>query len=158
MQRANVVPSWPLFLGISDLKPTLFCLQVDGFRRDTGLTRLYAMHDGCSPEPVRWINNIRDTLHYRSLLRWWFLRRAGSRGRAQAFVERLARYYCEQDESHPEEVYLSALVEIQSFTTGRITSDLASLTSYDCMNRGPIRRSRFPRLKRGPDGALELLP
>ena len=159
MQRANVVPSWVVFLGTSDdPKPTLFCLQVDGFRGDTGLTRLYVMHEGCRPEPLRWINNVRDTFHYRTLLRWWHLGRADRRGLAQAFVERLARYYCEEDESHPEEVYLSALVERQSFTTGRITSDLVSIAAYDCMTRGSARQSRFSKLKRSPDGALELLP
>ena len=73
-------------------------------------------------------------------------------------VERLARYYCEQDESQPEEVYLSAVVEHQSFTTGKITTDLASLVAYDCINRSWARRSHFSGVKRGRDGALELLP
>ena len=77
---------------------------------------------------------------------------------ADASVDRLARYYCEQDESHPEEVYLSAVVEHQSFTTGKITTDLASLVAYDCINRSWVRRSYFSEVKRGRDGALELPP
>lgn len=158
MQRANVVPSWVVFLGTEGPKPRLFCLQVDGFRSDTGLTRLYAMHEGCKPEPLRWINNVRDTFHYRALLRWWYLGRVGRPRMADASVERLALYYCEQDESRPEEVYLSAVVEHQSFATGKITTDLASLAAYDCIDRSWAGRSHFSKVKRGRDGALELLP
>ncbi len=158
MQRANVVPSWVVFLGRGGPKPRHFCLQVDGFRSDTGLTRLYAMNHGCNPEPLRLVNDVRDTFHYRTVLRWWHLRRAGSQAIAEASVMRLARYYCEQDGSRPEEVHLSALVEHQTFTTGKIARNLAYLAAYDCTHGKSIERSRFSKLTRSLDGALELLP
>lgn len=156
MYRANVVAGYPLFRGAKgDSKPTLHCLQVHGSRPDTGIVRLYAMHDDCRPEAFRFWNDNVDTLHFRILSLWRDSWQDGNRERAIRHMENLARYYCEQHEFRPAEVYVSVLREYRSFATGETTSGFRSLAAYDCSEDRPVR-DRFPDLHRGEDGALEV--